>query len=310
MMELLEKEPDRGYPTDYLIARLRGRRPGLIKDWGVVIANRGQAERNLPERFRAGLRAGLEKEFRFVYRQMNDALKKIFYFYFCDFELNTLFCALRLKTKSGREERISNLLENSILSVPVKCALQGGGPVQSSLERLEEIFKSEEIVGLSSFYLKGGLREVERRIKDFILEQGVKEASDPVIKSFFIYLINSRNILIAYKMARWGIGGDPGFLPGGDIGEERLRKALDRDLAGVVSLARDFSGVKNENAAEITVILLHGLTLLSNIWRKESYDVGFMLDYLLRLRLEARSLGLTLEGDTLESELLRGEMVF
>ena len=85
-MELLESIEDRGYPFEYLLSRIRGRRSKLISDWNPLIYDIGSLEYLYPARYRGfvtekspeGIWKVLIREFRWVYTQMNEKLREIF----------------------------------------------------------------------------------------------------------------------------------------------------------------------------------------------------------------------------------------
>src|SRR5208282_4010036 len=102
-VEFLRKIDDRGYPTEYLLSRIRGRRAHLIADWRPLVMSASPVDRLALTRYGSimtddypeAIRQYLLKEFGWVYSQMNRTLRKIFRPFFLYTELSTIFICLR-----------------------------------------------------------------------------------------------------------------------------------------------------------------------------------------------------------------------
>ena len=102
-VEFLRKICDRGYPTDYLLSRIRGRRAELIADWRPLVVSPSPVESLaftrygsiMTDAYPEDIRRYLLKEFGWVYSQMDRTLRDIFRPFFLYVELNTIFVCLR-----------------------------------------------------------------------------------------------------------------------------------------------------------------------------------------------------------------------
>ena len=89
-MELLRKGPDPGYPIEYLLSRIKGRRSRLIRDWKPLLFDPALYE-SLPTGATVGFQKGknadaawrnLMAEYQWVHSQMNQQLRDIFFSFF------------------------------------------------------------------------------------------------------------------------------------------------------------------------------------------------------------------------------------
>lgn len=89
-MEILQKIENRGYPTEYLLSRIKGRRVHLIIDWKPFLYGTTPTEYFSSTQYRGliadqsaeGVWRHLLKEFEWVYLQMNSGLQDIFWPFF------------------------------------------------------------------------------------------------------------------------------------------------------------------------------------------------------------------------------------
>jgi vacuolar-type H+-ATPase subunit C/Vma6 len=316
---LLQSPDNRGYPTEYLLARLRGRSVYLVKDWMPVLHATDPMD-NLPTRYKALITEHsieevwrhLLRESRWVYHQMNEELRNVFYLFFLYTELKTLFSCLRYKTKKGVEENVEKLLALSLLSEKVKTAIVETESPVSVIEEVEDDFNalSERFRGLKEIFIKSGLKEFEQKLTDIYLEYAVSLRTHPVINGFFVYVIDARNIITVYKSLRWKTS--PSFAYGGNLDEAGLGEIIDRqDIKTLGTLIYKLTDTitSEPTSLNITALLLNGLMRFSKKRAKEFLDIGFILNYLLRCHREARNLNIILHGRGMDREVIRGELI-
>ncbi len=134
----------------------------------------------------------------------------------------------------------------------------------------------------------------------------------PVIKNFFVFLIDIKNIISLHKNLRWGIEAEPLFIQGGTIIESTLRRAVrSSDISEVSRLIYQITGisVQEPSVSEVEHILFSGLTRQLRVKAKENSDVELILDYLWKIYAEAQNLSLILYGKDIERENLQKELV-
>lgn len=316
------KTDDGGYPLDYLLARIRVRRADLISDWRPLLAD-PQALADLSparaggrpaDRSPEGIRRSLLREFTWVYCQMDNATKNIFYHFFLYFEIRTLILCLRNKV-AGNSVKIGELLACSLLAKNVKNALAGAEDVFSAVAAVETAFLSlsTAFFGLKETYGEKGLRKLERRLTDTFLEYAAGVKLNPVIGDFVAYLIDFRNIMTLYKHARWELAGSPAFLKGGSIGKTRLGEVLaGRESEGMAALLRGLPGVEWEigRSGNPEHPLLLGMTRFLRLRSREPSGAGLVLEYLWRSYMETVNIGILRHsgiggGEAVATELIK-----
>jgi len=226
-MEFLHDIADRGYPTDYLLARVRGRRALLIKDWDEVMFSPDVSEHLMSSHYEAflseysseGIWRRYLNELQWIYFQMNRKLRDIFQPYFMYSELETLLTCLRYQTERGRKREIEHTLAFSLLSEKIISVLKMEADLPFILKMLEQKFLtlSGRSSGLYDIFSKNGLPHVESAITRILFEHIINIQTHPCIKRFFISVIDSRNIITLYKHLKWGMSAQPSFIDGGSI---------------------------------------------------------------------------------------------
>ncbi len=321
-MTLLLNPEDRGYPVDYLLSRIRGRRSRLITDWRSLIYETEPLDHLAAVRYRGvgaeknpeGVWRRLLEEYGWIYAQMNEPLRKIFRPFFLYSELRTLFMCLR-HMKDRKAGKIEYLLSASLLSDAMKKIIETGDDVAAAVAGIERLFLglSGRFRGLVESFDAEGLRGAEQRLTNTYLVHTVNAKLHPLMKAFFIRIIDSRNIMGLYKAIRLEGKTAPVFVPGGNISEERFSKILGReDIFEISSLIRKLTGthIDGPDATKVELALYKGIT---RFLKKEGGDplgLGLILDYLWRCSLEAMNLSVLIYGKDLEREAVAAELVY
>lgn len=320
-MELLQSPADRGYPADYLLARIKGRRAGLIRDWRPFIYGTALAGPPLPEKAsgltkakpRDGAGGILMREYRWVYFQMNRELREIFYPFFLYAELRTVFACLR-RLKDKKAGALENLLDHSLLSDAVKKVLLVNDDLKHAVAGLERIFLSlsPAFAGLTAILETGGLRGVEQRLTERFLAEAAALTPHPVMKTFFSRLIDARNILGIAKFQRFELKTAPSPIPGGTITGARLRDAArTENLASLEALVNEAAGVRAErpDPPQVERALYQGMTRWLKRAGRDPLSAAPILDYLWRCSIEAMNMNVLHYGRDVEREVVAAELV-
>jgi len=319
-MKLLEENEERGYPLEYLLSRVRGRRVSLITDWEHLIRaeNLFEALSSL-HHGKIGIDSAdalwrrLLTEFRWVFSQMDRTLREIFRPFFQYSELRTLFFCLRYKM-NGETVRLEQVLVQSLFSKQFKRILRRNEDILDTVEAVEEAFigLSPRFKGIREVFLKDGLKGVEQKLTNTYLEHLIQSELHPLIRAFFTRIIDARNLIALYKYLRWEVEGTPRFIAGGRIGERRLRETKDKaNIFGVMSIVRALTGmdVEKPDASGVENALYRGMTRFLKTASRETSGIGLILNYLWCCSMEARNLGVLLYGGDAEREAVLAEMV-
>ena len=321
-MNLLQSPEGSGYPEEYLIARIRGRRAWLVKEWDDILSGPVSAESMLPAYYGAlaaeyakeGVWKRMLQEFRWVYLQMNRGLRNIFSPFFLYSETKTIVLCLRHKVEKETTTEAEDLLSFSLLSSEVKEVLGKESDLPLILEEFEKKFLTPggRPAGLKELFETEGLKGVEEELVNGFIDQITASKLHPVLHGFFVFLIDIKNIMILYKYDRWDIKTDPVFIQGGSISESILGKVIqDGGISRIIRLVKQRTGisVQDPGASEIENNLFASLTKNLRIKAREGSGAGLILDYLWKISIEARNFSILLHSRDLEKINLRKELV-
>jgi hypothetical protein len=318
--EFLKKTGEREYPAEYLLSRIRARRALLIEDWKDLLlsdplsqyvpARYGEITgRDYPEavwRF-------LLNELGWVYIRMNSELRRIFNPFFLYAELRTIFTCLRY-ARGGKRKEIERLLLTSLLSKGVRKILESGASMSSTIEGIEDrlISISDRFKGLGDVFNEKGLIGAEQFITIAYLENTVCSGLHPVVKGFFVTVIDARNILSLFRHIRMDGKVAPQFVFGG-----RISRALfagiesKRDVAGLERLVMKLTrfSVEGLDIANVENSLYRVTTRFLRRAGRDALGAGVILDYIWRSFIEARNLSILFYGNGIERNVLAEELV-
>ena len=319
--ELLEKGRNRGYPSDYLRSRIRGRKAHFITDWKPFVdapspldhLPEGHYQRSVSDRTPEGIWRALLVEYRWVYHQMNERLREIFGPYFLHAELRTLFICLR-NLKEMKRAAVKEMLAASLLSDQIKKILSGSSDELAAAMAMEEKFPdfSPLLSGIGRILHHKGLSGFEHELTERYLSVIVRSGIHPVLRAFFMRLIDARNILGLAKLVKMNASAERPFMSGGSIPTAMFQEILaGRNRQGVEKMMKDFSG---EDAVSFDLVKLEA-SLYRGISRslvKEGRDtlgIGPVLEYLWRCSIEAMNLSVLAYGHELERDIVAAELV-
>ncbi|MEW6601619.1 MAG: V-type ATPase subunit [Nitrospirota bacterium] len=292
-MEFLLEIEDRGYPTEYLLARIRGRRSALMGE---------------------SVRMRFLREPAWIYHQMNNRLRNIFRPYFIYSELNTVLVCLRYRTAKGSSPETAHLLESSLLSDKMRDLMQHDADLTAVLKILEKrvSFIRYNAAGLERSFLEEGLKGVEQKITAALFEYILNMDTDPLLKRFFVYIIDARNIITLHKHLRWDTTSLPLFIEGGQIKKALLAGILrSYDTEALADLICRQTGIRvaEQDAARIDNALQRRLTGKIKKWERENPETGLVLNYLWWCATEAKNLSILHHGRGIGKDILKEELV-
>ena len=311
-MELLRDMENRGYPRDYLLARIRARRSTLIADWGAALATAEPLAAVAVPGADEAVWTSLLRELTWVYAQMEQRTRTVFAPLFLYLELRTIVLSLRRRA-AGDEGNLAELFRFSLLSARVQKIVRGDNDVPPILAGLDKLFgpMAETGTGFTRAYRDGGLSAFEERLANFYLEQTAHARLHPVLAAFFCRLIDVKNLVILAKHRRWRTAVPPSFIGGGTLRAAHLLDAVRvPESTGAALLFRRIAGTEVDLAAGNVESLL--LTVIGRIvrrWGREPEGTGMILDYLWRCAMQARNLSLLVHGPEIDRALLGGELV-
>lgn len=320
-MEFLRTLHTRGYPAEYLQARIRGRMERRIADWEPILLAADPLAAVPAAPWRGALTGRSEElvwksllqELAWLYSQMDAALRGVFFPLFGYFELRTIVLCLR-NMGNGNSVKIEELLTYTLLDERIKEVMREGSGPSAAVEALAAIFAAGDtrFARLRKAYGEHGLAGFERELADLYLEGLLREPSHPIMAAFFSRLIDTINTLTLYKHLRWGLTAPPHFVQGGSIGSAVfVETAEKKEMGGAALLLRRLTGEEAAPYSSVGLeqLLLQALARCTRRWGREESGMGLILDYIWRCRMEARNLSLLIHGGELERETLRLELV-
>ena len=321
-MELLQPHNQNGYPAEYVLARIRGRRVDLIQDWDMVVFNRDPYEYLFSTHYSdlirkhsiQGVWVQFFRELQWLYNQMNHELRDIFKTIFLYFETKTILLCFRYKKGKRSAADIDHLLSYSLLARDIKDIFRTDSDIPTMLESLTKrpFFPSGRMTDLGDVFRRDGLKGIEERVTSLCLEEAIRTRLHPVLNNFFKYLIDSMNIIITHKYVRWGIKSDPVLISGGKIRTSILNRVIeDNTISHVTELTHHYTGLRIEGSStsSIEITLQRGLKKAIHLMARENVSVGFILDYLWTRFIEVRNLSTILHGRAIDRNLLKKELV-
>jgi len=314
---LLIEEDRPGYPAEYLYTRLRGRRGQLTSNWRTLVyaveppesRSRGFGQ----ERTVEGLWRSLFREHRWIFRQMNEPLRRAFAPYFVHAELRTIFVCLR-SLAGENPQKAGDALLTSLLSDRLKAALSADD-AGTALLRIEDLLcrVSPLFRGIAELYRDAGPRAAEQAMTSRLIAAVLAGPLHPVIRRFFVRMVDSRNILTLYASLRAERSEPAAFIGGGAIPIGKLQDIQQKgDLFAVLPLVKQASGIgiPDPEPTQVETALYRGMTKFARIEGRDPLGAGLILDYLWRCSLEVTNLSLLLAGKDLDREAVLAELVY
>jgi len=309
-MEPLRDIAADGYPTDYLVARVRSRRAALL-----AAGRRGRPPGLEDAASDEAIWDELLTEFDWLRRQMNPPLRSVFAPVFTLFGIKTLVLALRNKA-AERHAAVGRLMQHELFADDLREALVSAPDVGSAVAAVVDAFTPAlgDARGLAAAYADAGLKGLETRLTRDFLGSAASIRSPPAIERFFAAFIDLRNVMTLYKHLRWGFHDAAAFVPGGTLATARLSTAsasgesrrLDdfvREIAGDAAPAMAAGEVALESR------LLSHLTRMLRKHGREGDDVERILDYVWGLYVHARNQALRLHAGRIDAGSLERELI-
>ena len=309
------------YPEEFLVARLRGKRGTLFRDWELLIASSDAVEslRNsafypyLKKYGIPGIWQFLRNEHLWVYSRMNKRLRNDFSSYFIYHEISTLLICLRFLSMMKTPERIPQELQNSLLHRDIQDILWSNLEFTAMLYKLELRLcaYSRHFAGLLSHYENKGITGLEGFIRDSFFASVFSLKLPLLLRNFYRYLIDFYNRVSVAKALRWESGAEPLIKPGGTIPTEGFNRAyIRKDIIPVLRFFRlDDPEVAASSLPKLETSLLRNITLKLKIWSYQRTTVADILFYLWEQYRYTRNISLILQTVLLDDEPVRESLV-
>lgn len=287
-----------GLPADCLLARIRGRRSFLVRDWDRLLLT-GQPLAALSaapwRRTAFEVKGGaLQQEYFWVFSRMEEQLRCAMAPFFWLAELHTLAVCLRLL--SGGTTDLDQLLKNSLLANNIKALLRTANGSAPAVAGLVSVLAGCDpgFARLNDIYRTSGSGGLEAALYDISLQGLARTTLHPQIRSHLILMIDSRNLTTVAKHLRWRLSAAPPLLPGGSLPLARLAELFElRDSTGLLHLAMRLGGEASySRAGDLERVLFEAQGRVMRRLSREPAGLGAILDYLWHCGNEAANIGL------------------
>lgn len=278
---LLEPKTD-GYPSDYLLARLRGRR----RETSAAVAGR---QRKLIEPW-----SSFQTELCWLFKTMDRKLRREFGLCFLYFELRRLLLALRRLSGRSREG-LAQLAAESLLKRELIRQLQAVDDVAAAVRVLDAALEQDTHVAPQLEYILAGQghRQMEEKLIDIFFHAAVTESRNPVVREYFADLVDLHNLLSLLKSRRWNLPETRPLLAGGTHTPEQWQalQRVGREPQLIKAIGR-ISGSEGFDAQSVEHAMLSRISHKLHRQARAEPESFLLLDYLWARYLHARNLGL------------------
>ena len=298
MKILLRSMPQPEYPTEYLAARLRGRRTGMIIDWKPFLGG----QQSLPVSSDQTIQADFSEELLWLYRQMNSSLRFDFHNIFLYYELRTLILALRFM--AGKQKAVAlELVKRSLLNEDILLLLQKNDACLPFLHELTGYMKAwpELHPWLKNQSAANDFKACEIMLFSMMLQNMARQETHPLLLLFIKLHIDFHNSLNLLKHDRWLRQRPDRVIPGGNRNHRMLLRLINRKFgeANLTPL------VLNEAAAAF-IKDMH----LELHHQFRAYDtIGLILEYIWLQYIERVNFGILLHSEDLPLERTARELI-
>ena len=318
---ILQNPPQSEYPTEFLVARLQGKKSRLFQNWEQLLSRTDLQELlqdtplypYLSEYGNVGAWRYLNYEHQWVYVRMNPALRKLFAPYFIFRQIESLLVSLRYLHRKGSLDEIKLQVNSSLLNNDLQAVLTSGMDFTEIIRELEIqlVSISKNFEGLSNKYMENGFPELEMFLKEVFFAHIASLQADQLLAAFFKRLIDHHNSLILAKTLHWKQKEIPRFLVGGTHAVELFEKAFFKnDLRPIFKLFRldDLQNIQS-SVSVMETALLKNITTMLKTWARFRSATAYILYYLWEQFRYTRNISMLLHTVMLDDELVAEHII-
>lgn len=281
MIDLLRQPRTEGYPADFLLARIRGKRQYLAEVTGSV--TRTSVADSWEE---------LQADYRWVFESMRPATRKVFAPCFLFYEMRSVQMLLRVFVGNDRLQ-LERLCQNSLLSQKMLKQVRQCETIEALLAVLDcwlGVLLPPE-VRLVEIYADNGIRAVEEMLTDGFLRQVASGRQKLEISVFFTEQLDLRNLLTAARYLRWELGEVPLLAGGGVISCQLVAAGARGDVKRLQQVISQYVDDISDTAL-LESVWLTSYSRRLKVAGRDPLGASLILDYLWRRYQAFRMSGL------------------
>ena len=227
-----------------------------------------------------------------VYKRLNHHLRKRLEPFLDLLAMRSLILALRY-TLAG-ESPPGAVLNHSLLAGPLKQLVIMKEEAEAIIAQLEAALAKDYsfVTGLTSTYRNQGPGGVELQLADGILQHGLTNTGNNILKGTLRYLVDMRNCLMINKLWRWQVNQPPPLTAGGSFATSSLQRIwATHDREGLVRLAGRLAGkpLTSTEATRMEQCLLGGLTRFLRWAGRDPLGLAVVIEYLWLAQLDVHN---------------------
>ncbi len=315
-----------GFPIEYILARIRGKRTGLIVGYGDILYSQLPYESLratdyspylIHEDIEYAVNRLMEAERRRLFRLADYDLKAVLEPVLMFFELENLKTVLRGKANNYEKAVIEASLGPTILRRKILNRLIDAEDIHSCINAMIEFIPEIEKPlreAIPLYKEKEDLFLIELNLEKGLLEYVIGHISkrDRALRAFFEFNIDYRNLRTAFKLMNWNIRKyEQSYVNGGRLKSGILRRvANSKDFYDALSNLEGIHMWRYIRGAGLYLEIENRLDDYSLIFFKrlsrEPSGIGLIVGYLWRRHIEAKALRLIFHGMRLGLE--KGEI--
>jgi hypothetical protein len=298
---LLRDDAGPGFPREFVLARLRGRRGA------------GDPRVQLRPVSDEAIWNGFLDELSWLFGQMNPAMRVDAAPLFALFELKTIVLCLRnvsLERSATREL----LLQRSLLSAPLRAILARPDRVGGIVAQLSQALGglSPGFRDLDTRYFEAGLKGCEDALTRLFVEAAFAARLKPFARDFLSAFADLRNLMTLHKHLRWELNGPVALINGGTLDRALLTHIIvDADRAALDALAKSLTGKRIAADDEIVLetMLLGAFSARLLRAKRERGGDWLVPDYIWNAYVRARNLAVRHHTAGLEPSAVARELI-
>lgn len=304
---MLRNDLGSGYPREFVLARLRGRRAAL-NEYGPARApqDHGGTDEHIW--------GGFLDELAWLFRQMDRRLREGTAPVFVLFEIKTIVLCLR-NAELDRTEVQRHLLERSLLSAALRDILAQRRNVGATVAALGTALGgvSPAFLDLDARYFEAGLKGCEDALMRVYLDAVADVKLAAPARHFLRRFTDLRNLMALYKHLRWDLKGPVVLIRGGTIETPVFREVMVReDRAVLDALIARTTGLQLDDAAGELAVESRLMAAFGNELRRlrRLRDATWMVpDYMWSAYARARNQAVLHHAAGLEPAVIAREMI-
>ncbi|HYQ47913.1 MAG TPA: V-type ATPase subunit, partial [Thermodesulfovibrionales bacterium] len=206
------------------------------------------------------------------------------------------------------------MLSASLLSDEIREILSESADELAAVRAMENklVCLSGRFAGITEILQQKGLTGFEHALSERYLSVIVGAGMTPFLLTFFMRLIDARNILNLARLVKLGVLAEHPFVPGGRISIGTLGEILgSKNHQGIKKLLREFTGEEagSIEPVRLEAFLYRGITRSLKKGGRDALSFSPILEYLWRCSIEAMNLSVLIYGRDLERDVVAAELV-